>query len=169
MNTALLFDFTVNKETCTVKVTREFKASQNLVWQTWTDPELLDQWWAPVPYKSITKKMDFNSGGRRLYKMVGPEGDEHWCFADYTSIHPKENFSYTDGFCDSEGNKTNFIAGADWTVNFSESDGITTVLVQIKHKSLEDLEKIIEMGFKEGFIICIEQLDQLLKQSVQND
>lgn len=162
MKTALLFDFTVDKETHSVKVTREFSANKDLVWRTWTEQELLDQWWAPKPYASITKSMEFKSGGRRLYKMQGPEGDEHWCFADYSSIDPKDSFSYSDGFCDSEGNKSNFVAGSDWTVNFSESEGITTVFVEIQHQSLEDLEKVIEMGFKEGFTICIEQLTELL-------
>jgi uncharacterized protein YndB with AHSA1/START domain len=107
--------------------------------------------------------MEFKEGGRRLYKMQGPEGDEHWCFADYTSINPEDQFTYTDGFCDSNGNKSDFIAGSDWTVDFKESDGTTTVFVEIQHQSLEDLEKIIEMGFKEGFTVCLNQLEELLK------
>ncbi len=164
MSNDLLFDFIVDKETQTVSVTREFEAPQTLVWKTWTEQELLDQWWAPKPYVSITKSMEFKPGGRRLYKMQGPEGDEHWSFADYISINPEDQFTYSDGFCDSEGNKSDFIAGSDWTVNFSESDGITTVHVEIKHGSLEDLEKIIEMGFKEGFTACLGQLEDILKK-----
>ncbi|WP_234572424.1 SRPBCC family protein [Rhodohalobacter sp. 614A] len=152
------FDFLVNKETNTITVKREFDAPQSDVWAAWTDPELLDQWWAPKPWKSVTKSMDFSEGGRRLYAMVGPNGEEHWAFSDYTSINPKDNFSYSDGFCDSNGNRTESLPDSDWIVNFSESDGITTVYVEIKHKSLEDLEKIIEMGFKEGFSACLDQL-----------
>ena len=163
METKFLMDFIVDKKTNSVKVTREFEAPKELVWRTWTEQELLDQWWAPKPFNSVTKNMNFEVGGRRLYAMAGPNGEEHWCFADYTSINPKDNFSYSDGFCDSEGNETDFVAGSDWTVNFSESEGITTVYVEIQHQSLADLEKIIELGFKEGFTICIEQLAELLK------
>lgn len=166
MKNNLLFNFIVDKETQTVNVTREFEAPQNLVWKTWTEPELLDQWWAPKPYVSITKSMEFKVGGRRLYKMQGPKGDEHWCFADYTSINPEDQFTYTDGFCDSEGNKSDFIAGSDWTVNFSESEDKTTVHVEIKHQSLEDLEQIIELGFKEGFTVGLNQLTALLKSNI---
>ena len=73
-----------------------------------------------------------------------------------------ENFSYSDGFCDSEGNRTESLPDSSWSVNFSESNGVTTVYVEIKHETLEDLEKIIEMGFKEGFTACLEQLTELL-------
>lgn len=158
MNMNPQFDFLVNKETNTITVKREFDALQSDVWAAWTDPELLDQWWAPKPWKSVTKSMDFSEGGRRLYAMVGPNGEEHWAFSDYKSINPKDNFSYSDGFCDSNGNRTESLPDSDWIVNFSESDGITTVYVEIKHKSLDDLEKIIEMGFKEGFSACLDQL-----------
>ena len=159
-------DFVVDRNTHTVKVTRTFDAPQDLVWRTWTEPELLDQWWAPSPFKSITKSMDFSVGGRRLYVMAGPNGEEHWCFTDYTSINPITRFTYTDGFSDNEGNKVDVVAGSDWTISFSEEDGITTVFIEIQHQSLEDLEKIIEMGFKEGFTVGLNQLAELLKSNI---
>ena len=59
MNSNLLFDFIVDKETQTVNVKREFNAGLALVWDAWTKPELLDQWWAPKPYQNKTKSMDF--------------------------------------------------------------------------------------------------------------
>ena len=162
MKPEFINDFKVDKENSTVNVTREFAANKNLVWRAWTEPELLDKWWAPEPWRSVTKSMEFEEGGRRIYAMVGPNGEEHWAFADYTSINPKDNFSYSDGFCDSEGNRTESLPDSSWKVNFSESDGVTTVYVKIKHETLEDLEKIIEMGFKEGFTACLEQLTELL-------
>ena len=58
MNSNLLFDFTVDKTTNTINVRREFDADTDLVWKAWTTSELLDQWWAPKPYRSLTKSMD---------------------------------------------------------------------------------------------------------------
>lgn len=55
-----------------IKVTRYFDASLELVWRTWTESELLEQWWAPHPFKAITKHMDFREGGYWLYYMLGP-------------------------------------------------------------------------------------------------
>ncbi|MGN6566979.1 MAG: SRPBCC family protein [Flavipsychrobacter sp.] len=49
MTSDLLFDFSVNKETKTVHILRELNAPLELVWDAWTKPELLDQWWGPDP------------------------------------------------------------------------------------------------------------------------
>ena len=94
MNNNLTFDFTVNKETNTVHVKKEFAAGLALVWDAYTQPELLDQWWAPKPWLAKTKFMEFKEGGQRLYAMCGPEGEEHWALADFTSISPKTNFKF---------------------------------------------------------------------------
>lgn len=162
MNKAILFNFKVDKASKTVIVERTFDASPELVWAAWTEPELLDQWWAPKPWKSRTKTMNFKVGGQRLYAMVGPEGEEHWALADYTSISPKTNFQYLDAFCDSEGNLNEDFPRSDWNVDFKPTDGTTLVMVNIKHNKLEDLEKVIEMGFKEGFTIALQGLDDIL-------
>jgi uncharacterized protein YndB with AHSA1/START domain len=161
MKSNLLMNFTVDKENSTVNVKREFNAPLADVWSAWTQPEILDQWWAPAPWKARTKKMDFKEGGRRLYAMVGPEGEEHWAIADFTSITPKSNFKYLDAFSDSEGNLNKDFPRSDWNVNFSEQGNSTIVDIVIKHEKLSDLEKIIEMGFKEGFTIAMEGLDEI--------
>ena len=51
-------------------ITREFAAPIANVWQAWTDSKLLDQWWAPRPFRAETKRMDFREGGQWLYAMV---------------------------------------------------------------------------------------------------
>jgi uncharacterized protein YndB with AHSA1/START domain len=107
--------------------------------------------------------MNFKEGGQRLYAMVGPEGEEHWALADFTSITPKTNFKYLDAFCDSEGNLNVDFPRSDWDVSFDEQNGSTFVNIAIKHENLSDLEKIIEMGFKEGFTIAVEGLDKIFE------
>ncbi|KFF06260.1 SRPBCC family protein [Flavobacterium reichenbachii] len=161
MKTNLEMDFIVDKENNTVNVKREFNAPLSNVWAAWTEAKILDQWWAPAPWKSRTKSMDFKEGGRRLYAMVGPEGEEHWAIADFTSISPKTNFKYLDAFSDSEGNLNTDFPRSQWDVNFSEQGNSTIVNISIKHDKLSDLEKIIEMGFKEGFTIAMEGLDEI--------
>ena len=94
--------------------------------------------------------------------MIGPEGEEHWALADYTSISPKTNFKFQDAFCDSEGKINYDFPHSDWDVNFTKSKDATIVVVEISHKNLADLEKIIEMGFKEGFTIALNGLDEIL-------
>jgi uncharacterized glyoxalase superfamily protein PhnB len=79
MNPNLLFDFSVNKDSNTINVKRQFAADLPLVWDAWTKPELLDQWWAPKPFRNKTKSMDFREGGAWHYAMISPENITHWC------------------------------------------------------------------------------------------
>jgi len=100
----LLFDFTVDKATKTAIIKREFDAELSLVWDAFTIPEILDQWWAPKPFTSKTKVMNFEVGGRRFYAMVSPEGQEHWSIQQYSSISPKTNFKFLNAFADEHEN-----------------------------------------------------------------
>ncbi len=163
MKTALQFDFTINKETHTVHVKREFKAGVDLVWEAWTTPEILDQWWAPKPYRTVTKSMDFREGGTWLYAMVSPQDDKHWCKNDYHTIDPQKSFSGLDAFCDENGIINTSMPRTLWTNKFSETDGHTFVHIVAKYPSLADLEKVIQMGFKEGFTMALENLDHYLE------
>ncbi|WP_421871632.1 SRPBCC domain-containing protein [Marinoscillum sp.] len=163
MNKALLTDFTVDKSNNTIHVKREFDAPRDIVWKAWTTAEILDQWWAPKPYKCNTKTMDFRDGGFWLYNMEGPEGDVHWCRADYSNITPEEVFEVDDAFCDSEGVINEGHPGSHWENTFSDhEEDRTLVAITISYKSLEDLEKIVEMGFKEGFSAGLDNLDHYI-------
>jgi uncharacterized protein YndB with AHSA1/START domain len=156
----LLFDFTVDKATKTVFVNWEFDAPLSLVWDAFTKQEILDQWWAPKPWASKTKFMNFEVGGRRFYAMVSPEGQERWSIQKYTSISPKTNFKILNAFADKDENPE--LPGSDWDLNFSEQNGTTKVSVTIYNESLDRLEKMIEMGFKEGFSMTLNSLENLL-------
>ena len=160
MSTTLLFDFVVDKNNKTVTIKRGFDAPLNLVWDAWTKPELLDQWWAPKPFASKTKVMNFEVGGRRFYAMVGPEGHERWAIQKYTSINPKTNFKFFNVFADKDENPDP--PGSDWNMTFHEQNGNTTVTIIIHNESLERMEKMIEMGFKEGFTMTLNELANLL-------
>lgn len=162
MSPHLLFDFQVDKATNTVTVDREFAAPRDLVWAAWTTPELLDLWWAPRPWHTQTKSMDFREGGRWLYAMVGPAGERHWCRADYDSITPLEQYVARDTFCDEHGEADTLFPNAHWTHSFAGEEDSTTVRIRIQYESLEQLEKIIEMGFREGFTSAMENLDQYI-------
>jgi uncharacterized protein YndB with AHSA1/START domain len=157
----LLFDFTVDKSTKTVFINREFDAELSLVWDAFTKQEILDQWWAPKPWASKTKIMDFKVGGRRFFAMVSPEGQERWLIQKYSSISPKTNFKYSNAFADKDENPE--LPGSDWDLAFSEQNGTTKVSITIYNESLERMEKQIEMGFREGFTATLKYLGELLK------
>lgn len=158
----LIFDFTVDKSTNTVLVNREFAAELPLVWDAFTKQEILDQWWAPLPWVSKTKKMDFKVGGQRFYAMVSPEGQEHYSIEHYTAINPKTNLQWASSFADKDENINAEFPTSNWELNFTEHDGTTKVSIAIKHKTLADIEMHIQMGFKEGFTMTLNDLENLL-------
>ena len=160
MKNNLLFDFTVDKITKTVFINREFAAELSLVWDAFTKPEILDQWVAPKPWLSKTKYMNFKVGGRRFYAMVSPEGQERWSIQEYTSITPKSNFKMYNAFADKDENPE--LPGSEWEYNFSEQNGKTKVSITIYNESLARMEKMIEMGFREGYAMQMKNLDELL-------
>jgi uncharacterized protein YndB with AHSA1/START domain len=160
MTNSLLFDFTVDKAAKTVFITREFDADLSLVWDAFTKPEILDQWVAAKPWMSKTKYMNFEVGGKRLYAMVSPEGYERWGIQEYTSITPKTNFKTYNAFADKDGNPE--LPGSEWDYTFSEQDEKTKVGITIYNESLARMEKMIEMGFEEGYKLSMNELESLL-------
>jgi uncharacterized protein YndB with AHSA1/START domain len=158
-------DFIVNKETKTVSITKEFDATRDLVWDAYTKAELLDQWWAPKPFASRTKVMEFREGGRRFYAMVSPDGDERWAVQKYTSITPKTNFKFFNAFADKDENLE--LPGSDWDLNFSEQDGKTKVSISIYNESLERMERVIAMGVQQGIEAQLQNLEDLLGKLTQ--
>ena len=160
MKNDLLFDFTVDRPTKTVFITREFDAELSLVWDAFTKAELIDQWIAPKPMISKTKYQDFKVGGKRFYAMVSPEGQERWAIQEYTSITPKTNFKMYNAFADKDENPE--LYGSEWDHTFSEKKGTTKVSITIYNESLERLERILD-GFTIGMKMSLVNLEDLLK------
>ena len=104
--------------------------------------------------------MDFKVGGRRFYAMVSPEGMERWSIQRYTSISPKTNFTMYNSFADADENPE--LPGSEWNYTFSEEGGKTKVCITIYNESLARMEKMIEMGFKEGYSMSMINLENLL-------
>lgn len=159
----LTTDFSVNKESRTITVKRSFAAPQDLVWDAFTKKEILDKWWAPKPWAARTKSMDFTVGGHWLYAMVGPDGTEQWCYVGFKSITPKEQFSGTDAFSDSEGNVNKEMPVSVWTSSFHQNGELTDTQFVLQFDDLAQLEKIVEMGFKEGFGMTLDALAEMLE------
>ena len=69
-------DFSIDRENKTITVKREFEAELPLVWDAYTQSEILDQWWAPRPWKARTKTMGFQEG-----LSLAMEGLDAWLAA----------------------------------------------------------------------------------------
>lgn len=162
MRPDLQFDFLVDKEKNTITIKKEFAAKRQLVWDCYTKSELLDRWFAPKPFTTKTKFMDFREGGHWLYAMVEPTGQEYWGRMDYQTIHPIDNYTVLDGFCDDTGALNPELPMSQWNVTFSDMAAHTLVETVVSYTSSEALQQVIQMGMKEGLTLTLERLDELL-------
>ena len=161
----LLFDFTVDKATATIYVTREFAADLDLVWDAFTKAEILDQWMAPKPWRVQTKEMDFREGGRWLYTMISPENVStgRWSLSEFVEIQPKSSFTTKNSFSDENGNPLDTGFTFSMTTNsFQAGVEKTTVRVAKKMANLAELEQFVAMGYKEGTAVVMRNLDEYL-------
>lgn len=158
----LKFEFITDKDISTLTVRREFAAGRQLVWDCHTKSEYLDQWFAPKPLTTKTKHMDFREGGYWHYAMIMPDGQEYWSRLDYETIRPIDGYTAKDGFSDASGAVNVDMPRSNWDVSFSDLDDHTLVATIVRYASPEDLQKVIDMGMKEGMTSTLERLDELL-------
>lgn len=165
-----LFDFTVDRATATIYITREFAADLDLVWDAFTKAEMLDQWMAPKPWRLKTKEMDFREGGRWLFAMISTENVARYSVAEFVKIEPKSSFTTRNFFCDEDGNPISTGFTSSLTTNsFKAEAGKTTLYVVKKMASLSELEQFIAGGlYKEGMAMGMRNLDELLLTPVTN-
>jgi len=147
-----------------LNVTRAFNAPVEKVWRAWTEAGQLDKWWAPKPWRAITKNMNFTPGGFWLYCMAGPNGEKAWCRVDFHTIEEGQSFTATASFCDEDGNIDASFPPMHWDNRFRSTATGAEVEVSVSFDSDEDLEKIVAMGFKEGFTMALGNLDELLEK-----
>ncbi|HLI93678.1 MAG TPA: SRPBCC domain-containing protein, partial [Puia sp.] len=144
-------------------VIREFNAPVEKVWQAFTKQETLDLWWAPRPWKTETKSLDFEPGGLWLYSMVGPNGDRHHCRVEFTEIIPQRSFNASSGFCDENGVPNPSLPLMHWHTLFTSTSTGSKIDVTIRFDKEADLKTIVEMGFEAGFTMALGNLDELLE------
>jgi uncharacterized protein YndB with AHSA1/START domain len=145
-----------------IHVTREFAAALEKVWKAWTDVSVLEQWWAPKPWKAVSKSYDFSEGGFWLYAMMGPNGETAWCRVNFKTIAPQQSFTSTALFCDENGVVNPDFPPMHWLVTFHAAGDATRVVAELTFDSETDLEKIVAMGFEEGFTMALGNLDEIL-------
>jgi uncharacterized protein YndB with AHSA1/START domain len=122
-----------------IVITRGFDAPRELVWKAWTTPEGLMRWWGPKGFTSPTCKIDLRVGGRYLYCMRSPEGQDFYSTGVYKEIVPPERIVCTDSFADDKGNvvpASHYGMGDDFplelqvTVTFEELKGKTKMTLR---------------------------------------
>ncbi|MCS3532519.1 SRPBCC domain-containing protein [Chryseobacterium sp. JUb7] len=145
-----------------VYVMKIYNTDVSKVWNYFTKSELLDQWWAPEPWRCETKSQDFREGGIWLYSMVGPEGERHYAQVKYGEIMEHRSFDGVDTFCDENGHVNSDFPEAKWLFGFTGVEEGTKVTVNLHFQSEQAMKQLLEMGFEEGFKMGLNQLEEIL-------
>ncbi len=145
-------------------IKHSYYADLETVWDAHTKSEILEKWWAPEPYKAVVVKNNFSNGGILHYYMLSPKGEKHYSLAEFSDIEHLKSYTVLDAFCDENAVINMELPRQKWFNTFEENNGITTVTNSIQFESKEDMDKIIEMGFEEGYTIGLNQLFALLNK-----
>lgn len=143
---------------------RLFDAPREKVFRAWTEPKLLKQWFAPLPWTTPGAALDVRPGGQSLIVMRDPEGNDHPGHGVYLEVVENEKLVFTDAFTAAwEPSEKPFMLAI---ITFEDADGDpqrTRYAARVRHWSIEDRGTHEEMGFHAGWGRCADQLAELLK------
>lgn len=155
--------FTKDEAHLSLYIMKVFPTDVSAVWKHFTEADLLDQWWAPKPWKCETQKMDFKEGGTWNYAMVSPENERHYGGANFQEINENRSIAWSDFFSDADGNINTEMPTANWLIGFTGVEQGTKLTVNIFFNSLEEMNQTLESGFEEGFKTGLDQLESILE------
>jgi uncharacterized protein YndB with AHSA1/START domain len=141
-------------------LTRIIDAPRERVFKAWTDPELLKQWFAPLPWTTPAAQLDVRPGGANLIVMRDPAGNDYPNRGVYLEVVKNERLvvtdAYTKAWAPSEKPFMTVIA------TFEDEGGKTKYTARVLHWTVADRKAHEKMGFHQGWGQCADQLAALV-------
>jgi uncharacterized protein YndB with AHSA1/START domain len=142
----------------TLRISRSLKAPRHALWAAWSSPEHLVHWWCPKPWVTEVRAFDFRAGGAFHTFMRGPDGGESDNPGCFLEVVPQQRIVMTSQL------------GAGWQplkpwlpmtaiIELADEPGGTRYTATCLHPDEAGARQHAEMGFHEGWGICIDQLD----------
>jgi uncharacterized protein YndB with AHSA1/START domain len=144
-------------------ISRLLNAPRSSVWQAWSDPQELIKWWCPRPWTTELRGFDLRPGGTFYTFMRGPDGDTSDNPGVFLEILPQERIVFTSALLAGWCPATPWLAMTA-IITMEAEDASTRYTARVLHKDAEDQLKHEEMGFYEGWGICIDQLGELARE-----
>ncbi len=157
-----------NQKVNEITITRVFDAQRELVFRAFSEPEQVRQWWGPTGWTMPVCTIDFRPGGEWHYCIANAAGEEHCATAVYHTIVPPQEIVFSDAMVDGQGKVIEALPKKRTTVIFEELGEKTQITVQVQAASPADLDKLLALGFKQGFGQALDNLEQHLRQVQQS-
>ena len=142
-------------------LTRLVDVPAEKLYHCWTEPALLTQWFAPLPWTTPHAELDVRAGGANRITMRSPEGEDMPNEGIYLEVVPNEKLVITDAF--RAGWMPTAAAFMVIVLTFTPEDGKTRYIARARHWTKEAAEQHEQMGFHTGWGICADQLVALAK------
>ena len=144
-------------------LTRIIDAPREKLFRAWTEPELLKQWFAPLPYTTPVAELDVRPGGANLIVMRDPAGNEFPNRGVYLEVVKNERLVFTNAYTKAwEPSEKPFITVI---LTFENEGGKTKYTARVIHWTVADREAHEKMGFHQGWGQCADQLVALVTKS----
>lgn len=140
--------------------TRLINGSRDKVYRAWTEPELLKQWFCPLPWKVSEAVLDVRPGGSSFIVMQGPEGQSFPSRGVYLEVVENERIVFTDAFAEAWTPSDKPFMTA--IVALSDEEGKTRYSAHVRHWTEADREEHERMGFHPGWAKAADQLEALV-------
>jgi protoporphyrinogen oxidase/uncharacterized protein YndB with AHSA1/START domain len=157
-------------------ITRTFNVSRERMWNAWTQPEQISQWFGPKGSKGRIVKFDLRPGGMQHYSLSNPQGPEMWGKAIYEEVTKPEKLVWVQSFSDPEGGITRHPLAPNWpremhtVMTLAEKPGNQTEVtirwtpVNPTPEEQQLFDSAME-GMRGGWTGSFDVLDEFLKQS----
>jgi uncharacterized protein YndB with AHSA1/START domain len=145
----------------TVEIMRVFDAPRALVWQAWTDPKMMAQWFGPRGFTSSVPQWELRVGGKLRIVMHG-HGHDFPMKGEFRKVTPPQRLVFTSIATDIDGNH---LLQGETVVTLDERDGKTIVTVKAHAVGLVPIAKQMLAGMKVGWTQSIDKLEELLAKS----
>jgi uncharacterized protein YndB with AHSA1/START domain len=142
-----------------VVMTRVFDAPRQLVWDAFTQPELLKKWFGPRGWSLSVCEVDLRVGGGFRFVMRGPDGQEMGMRGVYRELSSPDRSVHIESFDDYPGEST-------VTAVFTEKNGKTTLTATVEYPSREVRDIVISTGMEHGAAESYDKLADLLAVTV---
>jgi len=156
---------TVDEKNNSLIIERRFHAPKHVMWDYHAKRDMLESWWGPEGYPTTITKFDFKVGGEWHYYMTGPDGGKYGGIGAYKAIDPGNVLEYDDYFADDAGNRNADLPATHVRLEFHAAGNDTVLKVILKFANAEDLRKLVEMGFEQGYASQCDKLDRMLEKA----
>jgi uncharacterized protein YndB with AHSA1/START domain len=141
-------------------LTRIIDAPREKVFRAWTEPELLKQWFAPLPFTTPIAEVELRPGGANLIVMRDAQGNDMPNRGVYLEVVKNERLVFTNAYTKAWEPSEKPLMTAILT--FEDMDGKTRYTARVLHWTVADREAHEKMGFHQGWGQCTDQLEALV-------